>query len=450
MKINNFLTSILCSILFIALTSCASEDFSNDPTVIKDDVIGLGHISMEQAYDRLNMLLEQSMIKLQATSLVENVITKSIAYNEKGEILTRGEEENAYYYVFYIGDSGSYAIMSATDQLPELIAFSEGGKDADEMEEPASNFMRYIRSLPDSLNIEIGTGDVVADSLAYYYYNNQTTYELLNGVRPMDLAWSDGYPFIRPFDYVSSIPKPSKGIPAITTELFLMHPNMRPNIEKPSDYMAMASDTIPYYHWDAMYNVKNESDYKNGNVTYEVICDIGILLRQAWRCFGQPGEDWYGSYSIGEYYDELITRIVPVFENMFGIQGGVREEFDLNNAITEIAYEGYPIIIIHYGPFDGLMWVSDAVLMEKTPYVVYNTRTAAVVDRGTRITYLLYCNWGNHGKDNGYYLPDLMIEKTGGVDENGNPLNSKASITPPDEAVFWDSTHMFYGGRPIR
>ncbi len=441
--------SILIAVISAFIVSCTAENPSDFSTRNQNSVkITENHISMNQARSRLNMLLYKSIIKPKASTLTANFITDSKAYNEKGEILTRAEEKDAMYYVFYIGNEGSYAIMSATDQLPELIAFSERGKSNKATDEAESKFMSYLSSLPDSLIVVNPNPDdfiVEADSLAYKFYNDQTTYELLNDVRPMDISWGDGYPFVRPFD-VPSQPL-ERGIPAVTTAMYLTHPNIRPSIEKPSDYMADAGDIDPFYAWEAMYEIKNASDSVYEIAPTYAKHNIGILLRHTWRLLGNPND--YDQWSQGIFYDELLPRLSSTMENALGIQGGVCEEFDVNKAVTEIGH-GYPIMIINYGPSDGNMWLSDAVLVQRTPYVVYNPRTLQIIDRGTRIMYLFHCNWGEYGRHNGYYPPDLMSTKTGGVDENGNPLNTKLRLTPPEETIFWVTTHMFYRGRPIK
>lgn len=443
-RILSFIIAVIAADIIVGCTAETPSDFSTENQIV---VTTESHISMNQARNRLNMLLDKSIIKSQSSALTANVITDSKAYNEKGEILTRAEEQNALYYVFYIGNEGSYAIMSATDQLPELIAFSEGEKGKGEANKTDSKFMSYLSSLPDSLTIEGLVTDPIltADSLAYQFYNNETTYELLNDVKPMDIKWGDGYPFICPFDFSSE--KPPRGIPAVTTAMYLTHPNMRPTIEKPYDYMVVAGDTDPHYAWEDMYKIKNASDSVYAVAPTLARYNIGILLRHTWRLFGNPND--YDQWSQGIFYDELIPRLSPTFENTFGVRGGIREEFDVNKAASEIG-QGYPILIINYGPNDGNMWVSDAVLVQKTPYVLYNPRTLMVIDRGTRVMYLFHCNWGEYGKHIGYYPPDLMSTKTGGVDENGNPLKTKLQMTPPKDAIFWETTHMFYKGRPVK
>lgn len=130
--------------------------------------------------------------------------------------------------------------------------------------------------------------------------------------------------------------------------------------------------------------------------------------------------------------------------NSLGVSGGKCETFDIYKAIEEIR-QGYPIIMLHlqFGD-DNYAWLADAVLVERTPYVVINKRTGQMMESGYRTLYLPHCNWCNYGVNNGYYLPELFCP-------------SRPGTVPDDDSISNDPTHntfdkdlrMFYGGRVI-
>lgn len=81
---------------------------------------------MNQARKRLTKVL---VIMEPATRSLPAHIGEGVALNKDKKVLTRAQEDNAWYYYFSINNGEKFAIMSARNDLPELLAIGNGTPD---------------------------------------------------------------------------------------------------------------------------------------------------------------------------------------------------------------------------------------------------------------------------------------------------------------------------------
>lgn len=442
----------VCSLVLVmgfSLMSCSSE-LEGSISAVQDaeNTAIKNHITMEQARVRLCQIIQTKPFARDNMQSVFMDISDGQAYDSKGEILTRSSEDQALYYVFNIGSEGDYAIMGATNELPELIAYSQGVHDSNNCDVSPGTYASYLSSLRDSLAINLNSihDPIQADSLEIHYQTSQTEYSLLNDVQPMDIRWGKGYPYNYALATVGCrYDDPNDwGLPASTTYTYIIHPQIRPVMQKPYDYEFYSDlDTCRYFDWDLMYTVKSAGDCKNPD-KYLAVCQTSTLLREMYRNVGNP------KYAPMEYMYYLnYEKNLPSVFNRLGVSGGKCEVFNMDKAIDEIGL-GYPIIMFHLEPYGYThTWVVDAMLIQKIPYVVINKRTGHMIESGNRILYMPHCNWVMGGEHDGYFLPELLRPDNEGINPFDKNSKENTTTTNMQDTVNINNLRMFYGGRVV-
>ena len=126
--LNIVLTSIA---LLTLITSCSQE---SDVIMTDEAAQNEHHISVMESQNRLISILHgMENNETRGTSLFaqKNITSVKILGKDKMP-LTRASENEASYYVFRFGNNEGFAIMSADNRLPDLLAVGEGDPNPDD------------------------------------------------------------------------------------------------------------------------------------------------------------------------------------------------------------------------------------------------------------------------------------------------------------------------------
>lgn len=123
-----YATSLLLAVIF--LFGCSSEEL-NLPQA-EDQTACLGHVPVRVQQENLQKIFADPRIsesvlgkQTRATVNVNNVQV----FGKNGDLLTRAQEESAYYYLFDLDGQGNYALMGANVTVPPLLAIVSKDKD---------------------------------------------------------------------------------------------------------------------------------------------------------------------------------------------------------------------------------------------------------------------------------------------------------------------------------
>ena len=114
---------VLAVSLLLVMVSCSQGDLpihQNQGLLSQESV---SHISKEKARSRLSKFLSTTN---GGTRAFNPSIGEGIALGKNQKPLTRGNEEEAWYYYFPINNGEQFAIMGAMPEMPDLLAIGNG------------------------------------------------------------------------------------------------------------------------------------------------------------------------------------------------------------------------------------------------------------------------------------------------------------------------------------
>ena len=159
--------------------------------------------------------------------------------------------------------------------------------------------------------------------------------------------------------------------------------------QKPSSYNGH------YYNMGALSNsfsISVNSPYAD-NVAY-LVHDIGVTV----------------STIYGERESSTYLSNVPSSFHKFGYTSAVKNSYSTNN-VTNSLDDSLPVfmfaVAIDDGEKVGHMWVIDGYYRVTYDYTYYALNTKNVVDRQTKNSFYMHCNWGWGGNYNSYCLSDI-------------------------------------------
>ncbi len=426
----------------VLLSACTSYEESpriQEPTTDKPPA--MEHVPVEKACSILNGILSSPVVQENATRGVTVSPSNATAFNADGEMLTRADNEEARYYLMDIPELEMYAIMGAHTTVPPLLVLANGSANAPEVQEEdeLKNFIANLPNSPDNWNLSTDPTPVDTTSFDYqttfvYDYDN-ATFNLLNGVTPVDMKWGQHSPYNMyneggvdddgPYDHGAVC------CVAMSMAMVMTHPKilhyvsvLKPNI---SSYVIGTGHFVAYWdnffspNWQKMWNFK-ETEYAGiypdrfGTI---IETDIAPLLT---RLCIDLNVTWgrNTSFAYSDDIESVLSEYIVSCKNPM-IPYSIE-------AIEHEISQGYPVIIsgdVTGGA--GHVWVCSAILEARVPYkvvpVVQDPDFEIVIDSGIRTLNFLHHNWGwgrsvQKGEErwdyNGYYAEsDTIISGKG-------------------------------------
>lgn len=372
---------LLAALLF--LVSC-SQDMLQEKDVENSQKRN-DFVSAENARLRLIRILGQ--IEPTTRSQAALLVGDCTPLTKEGKPLTRSSEEQPACYTFRINNNTGFAIMSASDKLPELLAIGQG----------TPNFKDSTANLPDpNLWIVPDTGINVED---YDLVRREPTYVKLPnkaGVTDPRIKpkWSQHneinkyLPIVR--DETSRNEKDSTraatGCVAMAMAMIFSHPNYQP-----TNYQGYTFD------WDRINAAWSRPLLRADTVAMNQVAKLMLLLGNEENL--DLKYRWASPTTWASDYDVPHT-----FQN-FGFTPGIYQEYSLNAVLDEIN-QGYPVYMsaVDEEHNSGHAFVVHGAMMCITPVDVYSHTTGQLINSYYEYSYYLQINWGWTGKSDGYFL----------------------------------------------
>lgn len=369
---------------------------------------------MNQARKRLTKVLD---IMEPATRSLPAHIGEGVALNKDKKVLTRAQEDNAWYYYFSINNGEKFAIMSARNDLPELLAIGNGTPDKND---PSA-------LVPDTSLWNINNIDIIATVDSSWIAENDTI--IYQRSEPFyyfpyrhlcPVKWDQSHPFNKYVKFDSILNnKPTAGCLATATAHFMSGAKCRP-----SHYKQVSFDWntwIKYPTVDSLYNHP------------EVLDSIAKLL-----IYLGDKENLNMDYGVNHSYTSLAypSDIPKTLVNFGFFYGGNLVPFTEEAVINEFK-RGYPVIINGYTSLGGSghSWVLHGLMVSETIVTVYNRKEA--IDCYTEKVYYFDVNWGWAAQGDGYYLStgfNSLVPPD--FNPDGNPVNRPTNPDKPWGANF--------------
>ena len=114
----------------------------------------------------------------------------------------------------------------------------------------------------------------------------------------------------------------------------------------------------------------------------------------------------------------LPSNAKNCISNYFNTNASLHLGYDKNeNKITNMLDNGNPVFIASIsGIVSGHAWVIDGSINQTRTTKIIDNSTGETINSSTEERLLLHCNWGWHGKCNGYYVSGIFNTKKGAVD----------------------------------
>lgn len=334
------------------------------------------------------------------------------AYNSSGELLTRAEEDEAYYYVFDIDDEGGYAIMGANTVVPPLLVLSAGSPNLSEND--SSELRNDLANLANDFSF-VNPIDSTSMEVVKHYNYREATYQLVNNVAPITLKWGTVKPWNvynpRPEDKPNDEEHAANNCSCIAMAMILSSEHYRP-----ADFGGK-----PFFDWNLISAYEYQGIEKGKPELNGVLDEVAYLIFKLSHGNLLNVTSWNRDVS----WNPAGRQVEAFAELGYTVE---RELYDFQRLKTSVS-QGYPVFMEGYQG-SGHSWVCSAVLEANVPfyYVVKGDMTKPVVNPPIfyEKQYLFHHNWGWKGDANGYYLASSVIQSGEGaiLDDTFNVLRN--------------------------
>ncbi len=326
---------------------------------------------------------------------VESVYTLST------EIVNQGTGDTAlmttidYAYVINFVNNQGFAIMSAVDGLPDMLAYFESGNYDDSpsngtaIRNPGIGIFLHCLTEWASLNIKDDSGDYAGNQLTY-----DTIYSEAMSGNGIQTKWGQDVPYDMYTAVIDGEHAPTGCVATATAQIMSF-------FEYPVSFKGRT------YDWGAM---KTVHKYSYTNSPAEMVAYLMNLI---------GGKDYldmeYGKNSSGAYPKYVLRTL----RKLGYASKGTHITYSTVKAIEEIA-SGYPIMVCGHTSKNksGHAWVADA----------YSQRIITLYVNGkkqrTDTEQYLRCNWGWDGLYDGWVLAGVFDPTTATVNPPIRPENT--------------------------
>lgn len=399
--------------LFVVLPTACSEDTS--PRVPSTTEVPDTHITLEQATDDLNKLLES----LKATkgtrfSKADRKIANAYAVN-LNEVSSRSEDFDALAYDFYVinfEDEQGFAFMSSDERLPPLFMLTDSGNISRDEVITNPGLVLTLNMIEAEIGVLIGTfgydPNVVCPTVRYGEWEN-----IVYG--PMcKVKWHQNEPYNSECKLVyedGHSVRPVVGcVPMAVAQL--MSACKRPIYNYDNSYQ-FCWDEMTKYPWIA--NVTKEAQFQIA----KLLADLGLPQHLA------------VDYHTAKYGGSPAhTYNIPRTLKAFGYKsGGHKIPYNSDRVINELK-NGHPVIVsgaslknnnqtqnvlgFKVSPQELIAhcWLCHGLLQRRRT-IYYLDEHGYLVKSESQTVYYPLCNWGWGGVQDGYYLTNVFDPRSG-------------------------------------
>lgn len=398
------------AVAMMILSSCSAE-ILNMPEQEPISYDSSRHITVEQAKKRLMVIMKEinSQIPMGVNRISQTMSgaeMEVVALDANFNPMTRSDSDEASNYLIRLNDD-MFAIMSATNDRPELLAIGNGYPD---FNNPAATMPN-----PDNWILPSGEQSSIDSSLTtpkFVYKRVSTTYTVHQNGGLCNVKWGNGSPYN---EYLPMVTDPWGNYTHAATGCVAVA--MAQMMTVPSLHGAKYNGYT--YNWKDLSQRRDALSFENEEEKHE-IATLFLDLTNKNNLASN-----YGSPTTWTRVDERNTYVSRTFDN-FGMHGGSFKYYDNDSVFNIVKSEldaGYPVYfdgsadyidpngIKKYG---GHAWICHGMLEAKTLIEVYvymstnpsenGAEEPILYDRYWETSMYLQMNWGWDGKADGYYL----------------------------------------------
>ena len=368
--------------MLVALQSCISDDM----TALQKDPLPEAntHVSMDQARQRLIKVLGKTEPATRGFSVN---IGEGIALNKEAEPLTRAQGDEAWYYYFTINNGEKFAIMSARNDLPELLAIGNGTPEKDDPTAIVPDTLRWnINNIARGKQLPVDS-TWLSENDTVFYVRGETHYTFpYRHLCPV--KWDQCAPYNKFVEFDTILGEtPNAGCVATATAQFMASVKCRPTHYKEV-----------YFDWDTLVKYPTTESLVNHPEVLDSVAKLLIYLGEKENLNMKYGGDDHGYTSTVSPYNIPRTLL-----NFGFAKGGSYVPFSVGAVIGEFE-EGYPVIMRGHSsalPI-GHQFILQGLMKAETIVGVYNRKE--MIDSYTEVIYYFDVNWGWGARGDGYYL----------------------------------------------
>lgn len=409
-RIHTFI--ITCAAVIVTLlTGCTAQEMPdkiNSPAKTSPSTF----VSLEEATnDLLGLVKDLEDNQTRATSGQRRIGDSYVVTSGRSTRSTRSDSVQPRIYIINFENNQGYAIMSADNRMPSLLAFVEFGHitPGDTLKEPGlvvflSNMEEYYRKKPkidlDKYKKDDGTSEMLVKPNEYYWTYGpwENIVYKQNGYCPV--KWGQGSPYYNycpKADDPQYVHKAAGCVPVSVAQLMACH-------KYPKECNGYT------YDWNEMTRYYAASGIKP------------VYQNQVARLIQQLGKNDnldvnYGDKQSGAKAKHSIRTL-----RHFGYSNpGVMNNYNTDSVVSEIK-SGHPVLCSGYSDKkdykifgwtiwsqlkSGHAWLIHGML-ERKRFCYLNLENEGVISTSIETEYYPLCNWGWEGLHDGYFLSGVF------------------------------------------
>ena len=374
-----------CMLVLVGMISCTQEnDLPVDSTGPQTNTV-----SIQEAQEDLENLLaslENSAVS-RGDVQKHRVISDCYTVKTSAGRSRSGETDSLNIHVFNFENKQGYAIMSGVRSLPSLLALSDSGEIKQWQDSENPGLSMFMENLPLTFQ-PVDNDDVFATGVTSYkeYGSWSTEVYIPNGL--CKVKWNQMAPYNNYCPIDEGEVCPTGCVPTAVAQLM-------------SIYKTPGSHKGYIFDWDQM--TKYSSAELCSSVAQDNIATLMVKLGEASNLDVDYRFDGSGAN----------PRNIPRTLSAFGYgNGGVFKSYKTDEVVSELL--GMHCVLA--GGRDelagGHRWLIHG-LMQRTRSVKTYSTNHTLQKHEIESQWLVLCNWGWGGKDDGYYWGEVFSLKSG-------------------------------------
>lgn len=376
--------------LLLVMVSCSQEEMPlrQDDNLFSQEVTT--YIPKSKARTRLAKFLTSKSV---GTRAFPASIDEGIAIGKDRNLLTRGDEQDAWYYYFSINNGEQFAIMGAKPEMPDLLAFGNGTPSWEDETSFVPNPERW--DIGNLVPIDTTPQIAVPDSIITVYGDMcfpDTIKSTPTYLCPV--TWDQDAPFNKfcpPTKEWPDIKANAGCVPLAVLQMFAAE-GIRPAAYK--DFVI---------NWDLLLSCPTKQSMIDNNVASDHAAELMMILGN--------DDNLKVSYSSNGQWNSTADPwyITPTLSNFGFSNPGNYVEYskETRDSLNADLSRGYPVIMGGHekGVYEGHQWLVHGMIRGYREVRHYSALTgAALPEYEVQVFYFYQINWGWGGRADGYYI----------------------------------------------
>lgn len=397
---------LLAAIALLVMASCSQEEMSvrQDQGLLPQESVA--HISKDRARSRLSKVLAATSSV--STRALPSSIDEGIALGKNQKPLTRGDEDEAWYYYFTINNGEQFAIMGAKPEMPDLLAIGNGTPSWEDETSLVPNPERW--DIGNLVPIDTTPQIAVPDSIITVYGDMYFPHPV--GSTPTYLCpvtWDQDKPFNKFCIDTKTMPgiKANAGcVPLAVLQMFAAEG------VRPVGYKDFLID------WDLLLSCPTKQSMLENDSASDHAARLMMILGNEDNLDVTYSYD--GAYLSTAYHGDVIRTL----RNFGFCKPGENKYFDSSLLNAELD-RGYPVIMsgLANGEDVGHEFLVHGMIRGYRDVYRYSSSTGQMQpEHEVEMFYFYQVNWGWGGRSDGYYIEHgFRPGHSDSLNPDGNP-----------------------------